>query len=82
MRVENEIGNLVYDSESNLCTIQVVSSQGQQFAFITALDIGDQGSYINNPDKKYYWGVFSWKDEEASIREILATGGKWPTLNQ
>lgn len=80
MRVENEIGNLVYDSENKLCTMQVVSCQGALFAFIVALDIGMETSRLSKPEPKHYWGLFSYDNEEESIREILATGGKWPVL--
>lgn len=80
MRVANDSGNLVYDSENPLCTMDAYHSQGKNFAFLTVMDIGSENCPIDPPMTKRYWGEFSWDDQESSIERILATGGKWPDL--
>ncbi|MEJ1414251.1 MAG: hypothetical protein RPU13_13515 [Candidatus Sedimenticola sp. (ex Thyasira tokunagai)] len=80
MKIENETGNLIYDTDNPLCSIEVVSCQGELFAFVVALDIGMIHCRLSIPHQKRYWGKFSWDDEAGSIRGILANGGKWPNL--
>ena len=80
MKIINDGDNLVYDSDNPLCSIEINNSQGELFAFITALDIGVEHRRLKEPQPMKYWGKFSWNDEAGSIKEILHTGGKWPRL--
>ena len=80
MKVENDYGNLVYDTSDPLCSIEICSCQGELFAFVAALDIGVSGCRHPQPQPKRYWGIFSYNNETDSIRNILNDGGKWPQL--
>ncbi|RLW64709.1 MAG: hypothetical protein B6D73_10780 [gamma proteobacterium symbiont of Stewartia floridana] len=80
MRVVNEFGNLVFDDDDPRCANEICTAQGEQFAFVTALDIGAPGSRLSEPLTKRYWGRFDWRDKAVSVRNILSTGRKWPRL--
>lgn len=80
MKVANDMGTLVYDSEHPLCSMKLCNSQGQLYAFLTVLDMGMPHCPLNPPHQKRYWGRFSWEDEVGSIAAILHNGGKWPQL--
>lgn len=77
MKILNDIGNLLYDSENPLCGLKITSSQGNLFAFVTCLDIGGIDREPEKCDQRQYWGEYSHSDPEGAIKEILHTGGKW-----
>ncbi|HDM8093543.1 TPA: hypothetical protein PXN44_004442 [Yersinia enterocolitica] len=74
MRIE--LNNLLYDKTDSRCKCIVADSQGELYAFMQVLDIG----MPEKPLIKRYWGRYSHNAVEQSIRDILANGGKWPTL--
>lgn len=80
MRIENAIGNLVYDDAEPECYFIVSESQGQKYAFVQVLDVGNPGNRLSKPIKKRYWGRFSDHHPEQSISQIMNAGGKWPML--
>ena len=82
MKITNDCENLVYDDDNPLCSMNLSSCQSKLFAFITCLDVGMPHCRHKTPEQKQYWGLFSWEDKEASIKAILATGGKWPELRR
>ena len=82
MKVVNGSGNLMYDDCNPNCRIELCRSQGELFAFVTALDIGVPNNRLSKPFQKRYWGRFNWENESGSIRHILEWGGKWPMLHR
>lgn len=76
MIVENDNGNLLYDSAHDLCGIIIRQSQGELFAFVTCLDVREDGNYTK-VDQKQYWGRYSHDESAQAIKEILHHGGKW-----
>ncbi|MGJ0637483.1 hypothetical protein [Xenorhabdus bovienii] len=71
-----EFNNLLYDSTNSNCKCILADSQGKIYAFVQVLDIGMPESLLI----KRYWGVYEHNDPEASIKNILMYGGKWPNL--
>ena len=82
MKIENDMGNLIFDDSLPDCRKIITQSQGQLFAFIVCLDIGVGEKPFKKPIKNHYWGKFSWENEHDSIRSIMANGGKWPDLKK
>lgn len=82
MKVINDYGNLIYDTEYPACAIECCQSQGEWYAFITVLDLGFPESRLKKPIKKQYWGRYDPDNEESSIHDILHHGGKWPLLRK
>ena len=81
MKVINDSGNLVYDSSHPMYSIKLCQSQGELFAFVTALYLGFPSCRLSQPIPKRCWGKFCWSDEKVSMLSILEDGGKWPDLN-
>lgn len=71
MIIKVEVNGLVYDSTNSACLCLLSSSQNEVFAFLQVLD---------GPEKKRYWGKYSHAMPAESIKKIMETGGKWPTL--
>lgn len=80
MKIFNDIGNMVFDDADPRCRFYVSSTQGHQFAFVQCLDLGFSENRLSVPGIKRYWGLWDWDDEEGSIKQIMAQGGKWPEL--
>ncbi|EAQ8948821.1 hypothetical protein ZP73_003604 [Salmonella enterica subsp. enterica] len=71
MKIQVEVNGLVYDSTNPKCKCILNNSQNTLYAFIVVLD----GDYT-----KRYWGKYDHDAQEASIKEIMLWGGKWPDL--
>lgn len=72
------VNGLLYDESNRQCLCILNQSQGLTYAFIQCLDVGMDGR--ETPITKRYWGQFLRDDKEASIRDIMLNGGKWPVL--
>lgn len=80
MEVRNEMDNLVFDDSDPRCYLEVVRCHGANVAFIQCLDIGWPDNRLSQPGLKRYFGFWDPDEPEASIRQILKDGGKWPRL--
>lgn len=78
MRVENSVGNYVYDDTHHLCAMELCRSQGKNYAFVTAIDVGMPETPLPEPKIKRYWGLYDPDKPEVSVQLILDWGGKWP----
>ncbi len=72
-----EVNGMVFDNRDPDCLLFVADACGELYAFVQCLDTGHDGT-ARWP--KRYWGPFSWDDRAGSVRRIMETGGKWPTL--
>lgn len=75
MRIE--MNQVLYDAQDPLCKCILSESGGQLYAFIQGID---RGMDFQDRHPVRYWGKFSHHDQEGSVRQILAYGGKWPSL--
>lgn len=71
MKIRVEVNGLVYDSENTACKCILAASQGKVYAYIQVLD---------DAHPRRYWGEYSHEAVEASLKEIMLRGGKWPHL--
>jgi hypothetical protein len=78
MRVERD--NLVFDDANPKCKCIVSASQGKNFAFVQALDIGMEHARLKKPIAVRYWGEFNPNNPAGSLLIILNTGSPWPRL--
>ncbi|MAW08346.1 MAG: hypothetical protein CME61_08740 [Halobacteriovoraceae bacterium] len=82
MKITDDSDCLLFDDQHPKCNLIVAETQGQLFAFVTCLDLGLPHNRLTAPHQKRYWGKFDWAQQEASIREIMHNGSKWPELPQ
>ncbi len=81
MIIVNDLNNLVFDDQSDLCHLQVEETQGHLCAFVRCVDASLEEHQVGkNKGLKYYWGHFNWEDQEGCIKQIMKNGGKWPRL--
>ena len=70
--------NLVFESTHPSCFLDIFSGpHGHPYAFVQCIDTGINGDLAM---PRRYWGRWDHDAPEASMREILSWGGKWPRL--
>ena len=82
MIIMNDLKNMMFDDHDPRCFLRVHFCEGQNFAFVTCLDLGWPDCRLQEPIPKRYWGKFSWDDKEASIKKIMHSGAKWDDLRE
>lgn len=80
MKVYNEGRNFVFDEADPRCIVRFCPVRGGVFAFIQCLDLDCSERSPIVPEIKRYWGYWDPDAPEASLKEIMEWGGKWPEL--
>jgi len=75
-----EINNLLFDDAHPKCGCTFSQTNGQNFAFVSALDLGMAHARLKKPIVSRYWGAWDVNHPKDSMKQILKTGGKWPQL--
>ncbi|KZY32536.1 MULTISPECIES: hypothetical protein [unclassified Oleiphilus] len=82
MKVINDTENLVYDSGHLMCRIIFNTAVGQDYAFVSFMDVGFDHCRLKKPIRKRYWGPWDHDDPEGSLKLIMDWGGKWDELTK
>ena len=75
-----EVNNIRFDDNHQNCLVNFSQVQGQNFAFVQALDLGMENSRHKKPMRKRSWGFWDHSEPEQSMINILKNGAKWPSL--
>jgi len=80
MKVYNDEQNMVFDDVDPRCVVHTCFGLNGIYGFVQCLDLGWPEGRLEVPGIKRYWGPWDVEYPEDSVRQIMAKGGKWPTL--